>query len=70
MTKDEFSASYMKKKSRKEDNERWIFCFLYEKRRQDPAKNGLIDYYHDEERNPNVDGYPNAHMTLWQSSGE
>ena len=52
MMKDEFSASYMKKKT------------------EPPLKNRLIDYYHDEERNSNVDDYPSVYMTLQQSSGE
>ena len=46
------------------------FSASYMKRRQNPTKNGLIDYYHDEERNANVDDYLGVHTTLQQSSGE
>ena len=60
----------LNKEDKKQDNERWIFCFLSKKEDSTPLKGRLIDYYQDEEMNAIVDDYPSVHTTLQQSFGE
>ena len=64
MMKDEFSASYLTKKTRSKKIKDECSSSCMKKKTVPLLKSRLIDYCQDEERNANVDDYPSVHMTL------
>ena len=64
MMKDEFSASYLTKKTRSKTTKDEFSASYMKKKTVPPKESRLIDYYQDEERNANVDDYPSVHTTL------